>query len=153
MQRAEFELGISCLPDWGPGRHGHRGFTFCNAIFDKVIQLLLHSKVTKAESYLIGGYHNKWLELTYYIETLSDSNPKMTQPWILNLLKRIQMQHYQNTWASTQLKRNEWCHTWSIFRIPTSKDLVTIWVARLLRWAQLGTRWCYWAEHWVNRLL
>ena len=35
-----------------------------------MIQHLLHSKVAKAESYLIGGYHNEWLELTYYIETL-----------------------------------------------------------------------------------
>ena len=40
------------------------------AIFDKVIQLLLHSKVAKAELYLIGGYHNELIELTYYIETL-----------------------------------------------------------------------------------
>ena len=29
------------------------------AIFDEVIQLLLHSKVAKAELYLIGGYHNE----------------------------------------------------------------------------------------------
>ena len=43
-----------------------------NIIFDDIIQLLLHSKVAKAESYLIGGYHNEWLELTYYIETLHD---------------------------------------------------------------------------------
>ena len=42
-----------------------------NTIFDKLIQLLLHSKVAKAELYLIGGYHNEWIELTYYIETLS----------------------------------------------------------------------------------
>ena len=34
------------------------------------MQLLLESKVVKAELYLIGGYHNEWLELTYYIETL-----------------------------------------------------------------------------------
>ena len=34
---------------------------------------LLHSKVAKAELYLIGGYHNEWLELTYYIETLTGS--------------------------------------------------------------------------------
>ena len=34
------------------------------------MQHLLHLKVAKAESYLIGGYHNEWLELTYYIETL-----------------------------------------------------------------------------------
>ena len=30
-----------------------------NAIFDKRIQLLLHSKVARAELYLIGGYHNE----------------------------------------------------------------------------------------------
>ena len=66
LQSPEFKLVISCFPDWCPGRRGHRGFTFHKAIFDKVIQLLLHSKVIKAELYLIGGYHNKWLELTYY---------------------------------------------------------------------------------------
>ena len=44
------------------------------AIFDKIIQLLLHSKVAKAELYLIGGYHNEWLELTYYIETLRNTS-------------------------------------------------------------------------------
>ena len=43
------------------------------AIFNEMIQHLLHSKVAKAESYLIGGYHNEWLELTYYIETLVSS--------------------------------------------------------------------------------
>ena len=51
-------------------KHGHGGITFSMAIFNEGIQLLLHSKVAKAESYLIGGYHNEWLELTYYIETL-----------------------------------------------------------------------------------
>ena len=35
-----------------------------------MIQHLLHSKVSKAESYLIGDYHNERLELTYHIETL-----------------------------------------------------------------------------------
>ena len=34
-------------------------FTFYIAIFDELIQLLLHSKVAKAESYLLGGYHNE----------------------------------------------------------------------------------------------
>ena len=29
------------------------------AIFNEIIQHLLHSKVAKAESYLIGGYHNE----------------------------------------------------------------------------------------------
>ena len=60
----------SCEQDWRPRRHGHVEFTAFNAIFDKMIQLLLHSKVAKAESYLIGGYHSEWLELTYYTETL-----------------------------------------------------------------------------------
>ena len=32
---------------------------FLVAIFDKLKQFLLHSKVAKAELYLIGGYHNK----------------------------------------------------------------------------------------------
>ena len=41
-----------------------------NAIFDEIIQLLLRSKVAKAESCLIGGYHDERIELTYYIETL-----------------------------------------------------------------------------------
>ena len=40
-------------------------------IFDKLIQFLSNSKVAKAELYLIGDYHNEWLELTYYIETLA----------------------------------------------------------------------------------
>ena len=65
-----FELDISWLPDWCPRRHGHRRYTFTGSIFDKIIQLLLHSKVAKAELYLIGGYHNEWLDLTYHIETL-----------------------------------------------------------------------------------
>ena len=30
-------------------------------------------KVAKAESYLLGGYHNECLELTYYIETLFET--------------------------------------------------------------------------------
>ena len=70
MQRVGFELGISWLQDWHPRKHGHGGFTLNSAKFDKLIQLLLHSKVTKAELYLIGGYHNEWIELTYHIETL-----------------------------------------------------------------------------------
>ena len=41
-----------------------------HAIFDEIIQLLLRSKVAKAESCLIGGYHDERIELTYYIETL-----------------------------------------------------------------------------------
>ena len=39
-------------------------------IFYKVLKLLSHSKVAKAELYLIGDYHNKLQEQTYYIETL-----------------------------------------------------------------------------------
>ena len=58
------------LSSWSPRRHGCWGCTLLNVIFDKLIQILLHSKVTKAELYLIGGYHNEWLELTYCIETL-----------------------------------------------------------------------------------
>ena len=34
------------------------------------MQLLLHWNIAKAESYLLSGYHNEWLELTYHIETL-----------------------------------------------------------------------------------
>ena len=49
---------------------GHGKVTFINAILYKVIQLLLHSRVAKAELYLLGGYHHAWLELTYYTETL-----------------------------------------------------------------------------------
>jgi len=70
MQRDGFELRHGCLLDWRPRKHGHGEFTLLCAMFDKVIHLLVHSKVAKAELYLIGGYHNEWLELTYYIETL-----------------------------------------------------------------------------------
>ena len=69
-QKIGFEPGIYRLADWRPRRHSHEGFTFSIAIFNGMMQHLLHSKVAKAESYLIGGYHNEWLELTYYIETL-----------------------------------------------------------------------------------
>ena len=48
--------------NWRPWRHSHKRFTFSMVIFDKLIQLLLHSKVAKAELYLIGGNHNKWLD-------------------------------------------------------------------------------------------
>ena len=61
MQRAEFKLGISFLQDWCPGRHGHRGFTFLLAIFDKLIQLLLHSKVTEVELYVLDGWLSQWM--------------------------------------------------------------------------------------------
>ena len=70
MQRVGFEPGIFWLPDWRSRKHGHCGFTFKNAIFNKLIQLLFLSKVAKADLYLINGYYNEWLELTYYIETL-----------------------------------------------------------------------------------
>ena len=66
-----FVPGISWSPDWRPKKHGYRGLIIGNAIFDKLIQFLSNSKVAKAELFLIGGYHNKWLELTYYIETLT----------------------------------------------------------------------------------
>ena len=49
MQRGGIEPGISWLIDWCPRKHGHGEFAFQNAIFDKLIQLLLHSKVAKAE--------------------------------------------------------------------------------------------------------
>ena len=70
MQKIGFEPRIFSLADWHPKRLGHGESTGINAIFNEIIQHLLHSKVAKAESYLIGGYHNEWLELTYYIETL-----------------------------------------------------------------------------------
>ena len=72
MQRVGFEPAICILTDCRPRQHSHGGFTSSNAIFNEIIQHLLHSKVAKAESYLIGGYHNEWLELTYYIETLNN---------------------------------------------------------------------------------
>ena len=71
MQREGLELGNSWLTDWRPGKHGQWGFTFHKAIFDKVIQLLLHSKVAKAELCLIGGYHNELLELNLRIDHLT----------------------------------------------------------------------------------
>ena len=39
----------------------------------KVLQLLLHSKDAKAELYLMDGYQDEWIELTYYIETLGST--------------------------------------------------------------------------------
>ena len=54
-----FELGVPRFPDCRPGRHGHGGFSHIRAIFDEIIKLLLHSKVAKAESYLVGDYHNE----------------------------------------------------------------------------------------------
>ena len=73
MLRVGFEPGIWRSADWCLRKHSHGEFTSINAIFDEIIQHLLHSKVAKAELYLIGGYHNKWIELTYYIETLHDT--------------------------------------------------------------------------------
>ena len=61
---------ISLSVDWRPRMFGYRGFTFSNAIFDKAILFSLNWKVAKAELYLKGYYHNEWLELTYFIETL-----------------------------------------------------------------------------------
>ena len=73
MQRVGFEPGTSSTPDWHLRKHDHGRFILCNAIFDEIIQLLLRSKVAKAESCLIGGYHDERIELTYYIETLINS--------------------------------------------------------------------------------
>ena len=56
MHKVGLESGISCSLDWRPKKHDQSGFTFQNAIFDKV---LLHSKVAKAELYAIDGYHNE----------------------------------------------------------------------------------------------
>ena len=81
MPRVGFEPGISWSPDWRPRKHGYREFTFLHGIFDKIIQFLLNSKVAKAELYLIGGYHNEWLELTYYIETLIANRAKVMKLW------------------------------------------------------------------------
>ncbi len=71
-QKVVFEPGISWLPDWRPRKHGYREFISSEAIFNRVMQFLSNSKVDKAKSYLIGGYHNEWLELTYYRETLGN---------------------------------------------------------------------------------
>jgi len=59
MQRVGFEPGISFVPDCHLRTHGHGGFTFWFALFDEKIQLLLHSKLAKAESYFLGGNHNE----------------------------------------------------------------------------------------------
>ena len=74
-QRVGFEPGIYYIVDWCPGRHSHGVFTFTYALFNEMMQHLLQSKVAKAESYLIGGYHIEWIELTYYIETLIYPEP------------------------------------------------------------------------------
>ena len=71
-------LGISCLPDWCPKRHGYGEFTIWIAVFDQIIKLLLHSKVTKVESYLIGGYHNEWVELTRNLSDHKITDHKIT---------------------------------------------------------------------------
>ena len=71
MKKESWKLDLNQeSPDHHSRKHGYRGFIFMHAIFDKTIQLLLNSKVAKTELYLIGGYDNEWLELTYYIETL-----------------------------------------------------------------------------------
>ena len=59
MQRVGFEPWIHGLAGRCLKKRGRGGFTFKSAIFIKIIQHLLHSKVAKAESYLIGGYHNE----------------------------------------------------------------------------------------------
>ena len=73
MQRVESEVGTYGSTDWQLRRHGHWELIFHFAIFDKQIQLLSQSKAAKAELYLIGGYHNEWIELTYYIGTLHET--------------------------------------------------------------------------------
>ena len=35
------------------------GFTISQLIIDEMIQILIHSKVAKVESYLIDGYYNE----------------------------------------------------------------------------------------------
>ena len=45
------------------------GSIISNSNIFKPLLLLLHSKVAKAELYFIDGYHNEWIELTYYIGT------------------------------------------------------------------------------------
>ena len=70
MQRVGFEPGTSWTPVWRPRKHDHGRFILQGEIFDEIIQFLLRSKVAKAESCLIGGYHDERIELTYYIETL-----------------------------------------------------------------------------------
>jgi len=80
------------LLNWRPRRHGCCGFTLIMAIFYKLIQLLLHSKVTKAELYLIDGYHNEWLELTCYIETLGVSLILWHIVWSYQIFKKISLE-------------------------------------------------------------
>ena len=43
---------------------------YFGAIFDRLLELLPHSKFAKADLCSINGYHNKWQEPTYYIEAL-----------------------------------------------------------------------------------
>ena len=66
----DLKPGLFSLADWRPRRHSYGEFNFILGIFNEIIQHLLHSNVAKAESYLRGCYHNEWLELTYYKETL-----------------------------------------------------------------------------------
>ena len=70
MQRASFELGSIDYQTDAPESMTIGDVYFQWVIFCNVIQLLLLSKVAKAESCLIGGYHDERIELTYYIETL-----------------------------------------------------------------------------------
>ena len=62
-------------------------------IFDEMIQLILHSKVAKAESYLIGGYHNDPLyrNLSYSQNKIRYS---IVSQWVMDLLFRTKIYKY-----------------------------------------------------------
>ena len=64
----------SPFTNWHSRKHGHQRLTFLLRIFDELLQLSSNLKFAKAELYLIGGCQDEWFELTYYIETLTNTN-------------------------------------------------------------------------------
>ena len=59
MQRVEFELVTCTLATLAPEGTAMENSYYTVIIFNEIIQHLLHSKVAKAELYLIVGYHNE----------------------------------------------------------------------------------------------
>ena len=97
------------------------------AIFNEIIHYLLHSRVDKAESYLISGYHNEWIELTYYIETLY-----MTKTFFHECIFTFFSSNTNIIVFCSQL------HIWPIIWVGcawySSEKLITVWIRSTCTW-------------------